>query len=124
LLQDSNMPDSDTQPSSQARVTRRFPAGCVIHSPALGGVRLTAKMGERLRALGDYSGPLIAIEDGQQFRAITWEPWNPRIGRTRPDILLTEDGWQVTFPEGSSPRDYPPASSLAQAVAECLLRHK
>ena len=98
------------------RPLRCYPKRCAIHSPTASGIRVTAEMGNYAKTLYEVPGPLIVIEDEGKFLGITWEPWNPRIGHTKPDIEVDEEKWHITFPEGTVVRDYPPTGSLEKAV--------
>ncbi|MBU4367096.1 MAG: hypothetical protein L6437_10240 [Kiritimatiellae bacterium] len=96
---------------------RKFPRDCVVHSPTLSGVRVTAEMGDYVRQLYEVPGPLIVIEQAGEFLGITWHPWNPRIQHTKPDIYLDAEGWRILFPEGAEVREYPRKRSLKESVA-------
>ena len=103
--------------STRECIIRKFPTHCAVHSPTLSGIRVTTEMADYVKTLYEVPGPLIVIEDGTTFLGITWEPWNPRIGHTKPDIEVDANGWRITFPEGATVRNYPIAVSLEESVS-------
>jgi len=102
---------------------RRFPRSAAIHSPTSSGIRVTAEMESHARSLYEVPGPLIVAEDAGVFCGLTWSPWNPRIGHTKPDIGVEADGWRIVFPPGARVREYPPERSLESAVAHYRREH-
>lgn len=108
---------------SGKRTVCTFPSRCAVHSPTLSGVRVTVEMGDYVKTLYEVPGPLIVIEDGTTFLGLTWEPWNPRIGHTKPDIEINEGKWKITFPEGAKVRSYPVADSLEESVSYYRSEH-
>lgn len=101
---------------SENREIIHFPLNCTIHSPTYSGVRVTADAAEYARTLYEVPGPLIVVEEGAVFTGITWDPWNPRIDHTKPDILAERNSWKIAFPPGAGIRRYPPESTLDGAV--------
>lgn len=100
------------------KATRLLPRECIIHSPECSGVRLAAGDYDCKRYSHDFPGPLIVIEQDNQFRGVTWEPWDPRIGSTRPKRDLRQDGWLLTFPEGAEIVELGISGSLEESVAK------
>lgn len=102
---------------------RTFPRRCAVHSPTFSGVRVTAEMGEYVKTLYEVPGPLIVIEDGATFLGVTWNPWNPCIHHTKPDIEIDGNGWRIIFPKGARVKEYPSAGTLQEAVSYYCSEH-
>ena len=109
---------------SKEREILHFPLSCAIHSPTYSGVRVTADATDYARTLYEVPGPLIVVEEDSVFTGITWDPWNPRIGHTKPDVLAEGNSWKIAFPPGASIRHYPPESTLEGAVTHYREEHR
>jgi len=112
------------QITDQSRIVLLLPSRAVLHYSGLSGIRLTRDDSNTvLNNLGDMPGPLIVAEADGQFLGITWEPWSPLIGQTKPGIQIEGDTWKLIFPAGVTPCVYPAAETLAGAVIPYAQQH-